>query len=91
MNLDPLAIEANIKAKIVALADMLGADAADLQSDEIIPATGLIDSAALLELIAWFEAEYEFKIPADELTIDNLGSLATMAAYLRRRKGLATA
>lgn len=88
MNLDTVAVQANIKAKIVALADMLGSDAADLLPDEIIPATGLIDSAALLELIAWFEAEYAFKIPADELTIDNLGSLATMAAYLRRRKGL---
>ena len=83
LNLDTAAVQANIKAKIVALADMLGSDAADLLPDEIIPATGLIDSAALLELI-----EYAFKIPADELTIDNLGSLATMAAYLRRRKGL---
>lgn len=32
--------------------------------DEVISATGLIDSAGLLELIAWFEAEYAFSIPA---------------------------
>lgn len=89
MNLDPVAIEAAIKAKVVAIAAELGADASDLLPDEVIPATGLIDSAGLLELIAWFEAEYDFGIPADELTIDNLGTLATMAGYLRRRKGLA--
>lgn len=89
MNLDQGAIEAAIKDKIVAIADQLGIDAADLQPDEVIPATGLIDSAGLLELIAWFEDCYAFKIPADELTIDNLGSLQSMAAYLRRRKGLA--
>lgn len=89
MNLEPHAIESAIKTKIVAIADQLGADASDLQPDEIIPATGLIDSAGLLELIAWFEASYAFKIPAEELTIDNLGSLQAMAAYLRRRKGLA--
>lgn len=88
MNLDQDAIEAAIKAKIVAIADTLGSDARDLGSDEVIPATGLIDSAGLLELIAWFEAAYGFSIPADELTIDNLGTLAAMAGYLRRRKGL---
>lgn len=89
MNLETAAIEAAIKARIVAIADTLGADASDLASDELIPATGLIDSAGLLELIAWFEATYSFKIPADELTIDNLGTLTSMASYLRRCKGMA--
>ena len=89
MNLEQDAVEAAIKAEVVVIAESLGADASDLQRDEVIPATGLIDSAGLLELLAWFEAHYDFAIPADELTIDNLGTLATMAAYLRRRKGLA--
>jgi acyl carrier protein len=89
VNLDNQAIQEAIKGKIVALADVMGIDASDLQADEVIPATGLIDSAGLLELIAWFEATYDFRVPADELTIDNLGTLAAMADYLRRRKGLA--
>lgn len=88
MNLEQQAIEAAIKAKIVAIADQLGMDASDLGSEEIIPATGLIDSAGLLELIAWFEQSYAFKIPAEDLTIDHLGTLSSMAAYLRRAKGL---
>lgn len=88
MNLDTAAIEAAIKARVMAIADALGADATDLQPDEVIPATGLIDSAGLLELIAWFEATYAFSIPAAELTIDNLGSIQDMARYLRRCKGL---
>lgn len=88
MNLDTPAIEAKIKSKVIELAEQLGSDASDLLNDEVIPATGLIDSAALLELIAWFESEYDFRIPTDELTIDNLGTLAAMAAYVRRRKGL---
>lgn len=88
MNLDPQAIEANIKAKVMAIAETLGSDASDLGSDEVIPATGLIDSAGLLELIAWFEAEYAFSIPAEELTIDNLGTLAAMVGYLLRRKSM---
>lgn len=89
MNLDSQTIEAEIKAHIMGIADRMGIDASDLQPDDVIPATGLIDSAGLLELIAWFESHYDFRIPADELTIDNLGTLQSMAAYLRRRKGLA--
>lgn len=88
MNLEAADVEAAIKRKVMEIADMLGADASDLQADEVIPATGLIDSAGLLDLIAWFEQAYDFRIPADELTIDNLGTLSSMAAYLRRRKGL---
>ena len=88
MNLDSPAIEAAIKARVMVIAEALGADASDLQRDEVIPATGFIDSAGLLELIAWFEAHYAFSIPAAELTIDNLGTVQGMAQYLRRRKGL---
>jgi acyl carrier protein len=89
MNLDPAAIRQSIKDKVVELADLLGSDATDLQFDEIIPATGYIDSAALLELIAWFEKTYGIRIPDNELTIDNLGSVDMMAGYLLRRRGAA--
>lgn len=88
MKLDKTSIEAAIKTKIIAIADSLGCDAGDLQSDDIIPATGLIDSAGLLELIAWFEGQYAIKIPMTELTIDNLGSLSAMSDYLLRRKAV---
>jgi D-alanine--poly(phosphoribitol) ligase subunit 2 len=89
VNLDAAAIEAAIKTRIIAIAEQLGDDANDLQPDEVIPTTGLIDSAGLLELIAWFESHYDFSIPPADLTIDNLGSMRDMARYLRHRKGLA--
>ena len=89
MNLDSAAIEAATKARVMCIANALGADASDLQPDEVIPATGLIDSSGLLELIAWFESAYGFSIPANELTIDNLGTVRGMARYLRQRKGIA--
>jgi acyl carrier protein len=82
-------VQTAIKGKIIELAEPLGGDASDLQPDEVIPATGLIDSAGLLDLIAWFEQTYDLRIPADELTIDNLGTLQAMVQYLLRRKGLA--
>lgn len=88
MNLEKSAVEAAIKAKIIEIANLLGCDASDLQTDEVIPATGLIDSAGLLDLIAWYEAEYDIKVPTEEFTIDNLGTLSAMADFVRRKKGL---
>ncbi len=89
MTLEKSAIEAAIKKKVVAIAESLGSDANDLQADELIPATGYIDSAGLLELIAWYEKEYAIHLAEDEITIDNLGTLEAMANFVLKRKGLA--
>jgi D-alanine--poly(phosphoribitol) ligase subunit 2 len=92
MNLDKASIVAEIRQEIERLAEALGADVADvadLQSDELIPASGLIDSAALLELIAWFEAHFDCKVGAEDFTVDKLGTMSAMADYLRLRKGVA--
>ncbi len=88
MKLDKTSIEAEVKNKIVEIADALGCDASGLQPDDIIPATGFIDSAGLLELVAWYESFYDIKIETAEITIDNLGTLSAMADFLLQRKGL---
>lgn len=89
MELEKTAIETEIKNKIIEIADGLGCDATGLQPDDIIPATGFIDSAGLLELVAWYESFYDIKIETSEITIDNLGTLTAMADFLLQRKGLA--
>ena len=73
-----------IHAKIVELADQLGKDARNLRFDEEIPATGLLDSAAIMELILWFEGEYGLNIPEQDLTLANFGAIDSMSAYLAR-------
>ena len=87
MSLDKSAIELTIKNKIVEIADRMGDDASELQSEDIIPATGLIDSAGLLELIAWYEDHFQIRLAQEEITIDNLGTLSSMADFVLRRKG----
>lgn len=89
MSLDKPAIELAIKNKIVEIADLMGDDASELQSEDIIPATGLIDSAGLLELIAWYEDHFQIRLAQEEITIDNLGTLSSMADFVLRRKGQA--
>jgi D-alanine--poly(phosphoribitol) ligase subunit 2 len=88
MKLDKSSIEATIKNKIIEIANTLDCDASELQPDEIIPATGLIDSAGLLELVAWYEAYYDISISASEFTVENLGTLSSMADFLQQRKQL---
>lgn len=89
MSLDKPAIELAIKNKIVEIADRMGDDASELQSEDIIPATGLIDSAGLLELVAWYEDHFQIRLAQEEITIDNLGTLSSMADFVLRRKGQA--
>lgn len=89
MSLDKPAIELAIKNKIVEIADRMGDDASELQSEDIIPATGLIDSAGLLELIAWYEDHFQIRLAQEEITIDNLGTLSSMADFVLRRNGQA--
>ena len=88
MNLEKHAIQQAIKDKIVEIVDRLGDDARGLQPDEVIPATGLIDSTSLLELLLWFEQYYQIPLPQADVTIDNLGTLSAMANFVLQRKGM---
>ena len=85
--LDSAAVEAarrDIRAKVIELARRLGAKPADLKDDEIIPETGLLDSAAIMELIVWFEMRFDVTIDQADLTIDNFGTINAMVDYLTR-------
>jgi D-alanine--poly(phosphoribitol) ligase subunit 2 len=73
-----------IHAKIVQLAGQLGRDARNLRFDEEIPATGLLDSAAIMELILWLEDAYGLTISQADLTIANFGAIDSISAYLTR-------
>ncbi len=75
-----------MRAKVVELAKDLGMDASGVTDDDILPATGLLDSNAILELVVWFETTYDFPIKQEEINIDNLGSINAMADFLLARK-----
>jgi acyl carrier protein len=86
MNLNRNEIKAALHAKVVELAKALDMDASGVTDDDILPATGLLDSSAILELIVWYEATYDFPIKQEEINIDNLGSINAMANFLLSRK-----
>jgi D-alanine--poly(phosphoribitol) ligase subunit 2 len=79
-------IKAALRAKVTELARALDMDASGITDDDILPATGLLDSNAILELVVWFETTYDFPIKQEEINIDNLGSINAMADFLLSRK-----
>jgi acyl carrier protein len=70
-----------IQHKIVELAKRQGNDASSLSFADSIPDSGILDSPALLELILWFENEFDLEIDQDELTVENFGTIDAMASY----------
>lgn len=86
MNLDREAIKAAVRGKVIELARNLGMEVDDLGDDDIIPATGYLDSAAILELVVWYEDAYQFPLKQEEINIDNLGSINAMADFVLRRR-----
>jgi acyl carrier protein len=49
--------------------------------------TGLIDSTGVLELVAFVEEKYGFKVGDDELIPENLDSVANLAGFVVRKAG----
>ena len=86
MNLHRDEIKAALRAKVAELAKAIDMDASGVADDDILPATGLLDSNAILELVVWFETTYDFPIKQEEINIDNLGSINAMADFLLSRK-----
>jgi D-alanine--poly(phosphoribitol) ligase subunit 2 len=84
--MDRQEITSRIRAQVVELAKKLGNDASDLSDDDVIPATGLLDSAAILELVVWYDEAFDMRLKQEEINIDNLGSIASMVGYVLDRK-----
>jgi acyl carrier protein len=82
---DRAAAADEIREKVLALARARGVRATALRDDEVIPETGLLDSAAIMELIVWYEDRFGLSIDQDDLTIENFGTVNAMADYLSRR------
>lgn len=86
MPLDREAVKSAIRSKVIDLAKALNIDASGLGDADIIPATGYLDSTAILELVVWYEQTYDFPLKQEEINIDNLGSINAMADFLLSRK-----
>lgn len=88
MQLDHQTIRGAIRTKVIDLARGLNIDASAIDDADIIPATGFLDSTAILELVVWYETTYGLSLKQEEINIDNLGSIHAMTEFLLVRKGV---
>ena len=88
MHLDRETVRNAIRTKVVELARGLNIDASAIDDADIIPATGFLDSTAILELVVWYETTYGLALRQEEINIDNFGSIDAMTDFLIARKGM---
>lgn len=69
------------------VAGRLGHDATRVAEADIIPDTGVLDSAGLLEFVVLIDEKYALALEPEDMTVDNLGSLASIADFVIARKG----
>jgi D-alanine--poly(phosphoribitol) ligase subunit 2 len=75
-------VRAAILAKVRELSKAIGRNATALKTSDVIPMSGALDSAGLMELMVWYEAEFGLSIPPEDVTLENFGSADQMANYV---------
>lgn len=78
------AVKAQVR-QYIAANFMMGANVAELGDDDSFMGQNVIDSAGVLELIAYLEQTYGIKVDEDEMIPDNLDSLNGVGRYLQRK------
>jgi len=59
---------------------------ANLREDEDLLGAGILDSLAILQLVAYIEDEFGFKIPDEDVVFENFQSIDALAGYLENQK-----
>ena len=57
-----------------------------LEDDASLSETGIVDSTGILEIIAFLEEEFSIHIKDDELTLENLDSIALISRFIEYKQ-----
>lgn len=82
----PAEIERAIHDFLASRPDLVGG-AARLRPDQSLIAGGLIDSLAVLDIVAFLEERFAIRFEPEDLTGENFDSIAAMAQLVRARRG----
>lgn len=66
------------------LEDELGCDLEDVQDDDLLFSTGIVDSFALVTLMLNIEKEAGIKIAPGEVVLENFDSIERIVAFVER-------
>ena len=53
--------------------------------DDDLLGSGLLDSLGMMKLISFIEKEFELKIPAEDMVIENFMTVSCISTYLKNR------
>jgi acyl carrier protein len=62
--------------------EILAGQDIQLEADEDLLGSGLLDSLAAMRLIAYIEKEFDIKVPPQDMTIENFMTVEAIANYL---------
>ena len=62
-----------------------------IDDDENLLVSGILDSLALMRLVAHLEDTHDIEIPPTDITLENFASLSVIAGYLGARLGIEAA
>ncbi len=76
-----------MKEKIIAYIknDVTNESLDDIELKDDLLGTGLIDSMGMMKLLAFIEKEANFKIPPEDMTIENFMTLESIMGYIVRQ------
>ncbi|MEM9619619.1 MAG: acyl carrier protein [Pseudomonadota bacterium] len=57
----------------------------EVADDQDLLISGIIDSLGVMRLVRLLEAEFDIKIPAEDVVIEHFGSIDMLTAYLETR------
>ena len=58
----------------------------DVQNEDDLIETGLLDSLGILDVVSYLEEEFSISISDEELTPENFNCITNMAEYVRTKK-----
>jgi acyl carrier protein len=64
---------------------LIGLSDQSIEPDESLLQRGILDSTGVLELVEFLQDRFGITVQDEEITPDNLDSLNSIAAYLRRK------
>lgn len=63
-----------------------GATDLDIQAEDDLLGSGLVESMSMMRLIQFIEEEYDFKVTPQEMTIENFMTVDAMVKYIEKIK-----
>ena len=58
----------------------------EISAEDDLLGSGLVDSLGMMKLISFIEQEYELKIPAEDMVIENFMTVSCISQYVKSRR-----